>query len=112
MRLFADTTRTLLRQLRYALMKRGDDGWIVRRMLVVDDSAVVRKMLRAALEKQLVKEVVDNMPAHYREILLLSYFQKLSYNQIADSLQIPLGTVKSRLHASAEAEEEDGCGIL
>jgi RNA polymerase sigma-70 factor (ECF subfamily) len=50
--------------------------------------------------QQLVKEVVDNMPAHYREILLLSYFQKLSYNQIADSLQIPLGTVKSRLHAS------------
>ena len=50
--------------------------------------------------QQLVKQVVDNMPAHYREILLLSYFQKLSYNQIADSLQIPLGTVKSRLHAS------------
>ena len=50
--------------------------------------------------QQLVKEVVDNMPAHYREILLLSYFQKLSYNQIADSLQLPLGTVKSRLHAS------------
>lgn len=50
--------------------------------------------------QQMVKEVVDAMPAHYREILLLSYFQKLSYNQIADSLQIPLGTVKSRLHAS------------
>ena len=50
--------------------------------------------------QQMVKDVVDAMPAHYREILLLSYFQKLSYNQIADSLQIPLGTVKSRLHAS------------
>ena len=42
---------TLLRQLRYALMKRGDDGWIVRRMLVVDDSAVERRMLSAALER-------------------------------------------------------------
>ena len=52
-------------------------------------------------EKQgMVKEVVDDLPPHYREILLLSYFQKLSYNQIADSLQIPLGTVKSRLHAA------------
>jgi RNA polymerase sigma-70 factor (ECF subfamily) len=35
-----------------------------------------------------------------REILLLSYFQQMSYVQIADSLQIPLGTVKSRLHAA------------
>ena len=52
-------------------------------------------------ERQLlVKQVVDGMPAHYREILLLSYFQRLSYSQIADSLKIPLGTVKSRLHAS------------
>ena len=43
---------------------------------------------------------VDDLPPHYREILLLSYFQKLSYNQISDSLQIPHGTVKSRLHSA------------
>jgi RNA polymerase sigma-70 factor (ECF subfamily) len=52
---------------------------------------------------RLVKRVVDAMPAHLREILLLSYFQRLSYSQIADSLQIPLGTVKSRLHAAVAA---------
>ena len=40
------------------------------------------------------------MPIHLREILLLSYFQRLSYNEISASLQIPLGTVKSRLHAA------------
>jgi RNA polymerase sigma-70 factor (ECF subfamily) len=44
--------------------------------------------------------VVDAMPSHLREILLLSYFQGFSYNQIADSLEIPLGTVKSRLHTA------------
>ena len=48
----------------------------------------------------IVKVVIDGLPAHLREILLLSYFQKLSYAQIADSLSIPLGTVKSRLHAA------------
>ena len=47
-----------------------------------------------------VKKVVDEMPSHYREILLLSYFQKMSYQQIAECLSIPLGTVKSRLHAA------------
>lgn len=52
---------------------------------------------------QLVKSVVDDLPAHLREILLLSYFQRLSYNQIADALEIPLGTVKSRLHTAVAA---------
>jgi len=51
----------------------------------------------------LVKDVVDSLPAHLREILLLSYFQRMSYNQIADALQIPLGTVKSRLHSAVSA---------
>jgi RNA polymerase sigma-70 factor (ECF subfamily) len=48
----------------------------------------------------LVKGVVDAMPSHLREILLLSYFQRMSYNQIAETLEIPLGTVKSRLHTA------------
>lgn len=47
-----------------------------------------------------VREAIDSMPDHLREILLLSYFQKFSYNEIADVLGIPLGTVKSRLHAA------------
>lgn len=47
-----------------------------------------------------VKRVVDELPLHYREILLLAYFQRMSYQQIAECLAIPLGTVKSRLHAA------------
>jgi RNA polymerase sigma-70 factor (ECF subfamily) len=46
---------------------------------------------------------VDSLPGHYREILLLSYFQKMSYTQIAETLEIPLGTVKSRLHSAVAA---------
>jgi RNA polymerase sigma-70 factor (ECF subfamily) len=56
--------------------------------------------LEAADERNLVKQVVEEMPHHFREILLLSYFQRLSYAQISESLSIPLGTVKSRLHAA------------
>lgn len=56
-----------------------------------------------AERSRLVKSVVDSMPHHLREILLLSYFQRLSYNQIADTLEIPLGTVKSRLHTAVAA---------
>jgi RNA polymerase sigma-70 factor (ECF subfamily) len=53
-----------------------------------------------AERSRLVRDVIDSMPSHLREILLLSYFQRMSYNQIADALEIPLGTVKSRLHSA------------
>lgn len=48
----------------------------------------------------LVREVVASMPDHLREVLVLAYFQKLAYKEVAEVLSVPLGTVKSRLHAS------------
>jgi RNA polymerase sigma-70 factor (ECF subfamily) len=50
--------------------------------------------------QKLVQGTVTNMPDHLREILLLSYFHQFPYKQISDILEIPLGTVKSRLHAA------------
>jgi RNA polymerase sigma-70 factor (ECF subfamily) len=50
--------------------------------------------------QQQVQKTVMGMPEHLREILLLSYFHQFPYKQIGDILDIPLGTVKSRLHAA------------
>ena len=50
--------------------------------------------------QQAVHQTVMGMPDHLREILLLSYFHQFPYKQIGDILDIPLGTVKSRLHAA------------
>lgn len=52
---------------------------------------------------RLVQKAVDSLPEHVREILLLAYFQRMSYANIAEGLGIPLGTVKSRLHAAVAA---------
>ncbi len=59
--------------------------------------------LEAEETSVLVQHAVDAIPPRLREILLLAYFQKLSYTQIADQLGIPVGTVKSRLHAAVAA---------
>jgi RNA polymerase sigma-70 factor (ECF subfamily) len=47
-----------------------------------------------------VQRALQTLSPTLREVLLLAYFQRLSYAQIADELDIPLGTVKSRLHAA------------
>jgi RNA polymerase sigma-70 factor (ECF subfamily) len=52
---------------------------------------------------KLVQKALDDLPWSLREILLLAYFQRMSYNQIAEALEIPLGTVKSRLHSAVAA---------
>ena len=59
--------------------------------------------LKDSERNELVQRAVDDLPWSLREILLLAYFQRMSYNQIADSLEIPLGTVKSRLHSAVAA---------
>ena len=48
----------------------------------------------------LVRQAVDELPEHLRHVVVLSYYQGLKYKEIADVLGIPVGTVKSRLHAA------------
>lgn len=49
-----------------------------------------------------VRAVIDAMPEHLRTVLMLGYYQQLPYADIAEILEIPLGTVKSRLHAAVQ----------
>jgi RNA polymerase sigma-70 factor (ECF subfamily) len=44
-----------------------------------------------------VTEAIDALPPDFREVLALSDIEGLSYGEIADTLKIPVGTVKSRL---------------
>ncbi len=55
------------------------------------EAAELRTRMRAA---------VDELPELLRQVIILAYFQGLRYQEIADALDIPLGTVKSRLHAA------------
>jgi RNA polymerase sigma-70 factor (ECF subfamily) len=47
-----------------------------------------------------VRHIIETMPENLREILILAYFNKFSYKQMSQILSIPIGTVKSRLHAA------------
>jgi RNA polymerase sigma-70 factor (ECF subfamily) len=57
-------------------------------------------------DAQLVREAMDELPAEFREILILRHQEGLSYKEIADIAQIPSGTVMSRLaRARAKLKE-------
>jgi RNA polymerase sigma-70 factor (ECF subfamily) len=48
--------------------------------------------------RNLVRLAIRQLPEMLRGVVLLAYFQELKYSEIADILEIPVGTVKSRLH--------------
>jgi RNA polymerase sigma-70 factor (ECF subfamily) len=50
--------------------------------------------------KEKVRASVDRLPDFLRDVVILAYYQGLKYREIAEILDIPVGTVKSRLHAA------------
>ncbi|WP_144607346.1 RNA polymerase sigma factor [Algoriphagus algorifonticola] len=59
---------------------------------------------------EMVRIFVDKLPAKYRKLVQLRYFDELSYEEIAQELEKPLGTVKAQLHRSRELLYEIASG--
>lgn len=56
--------------------------------------------VQAEERRLVVRAAVDQLPEFLRQVVLLAYYQGLKYRDIAEILEIPVGTVKSRLHAA------------
>jgi RNA polymerase sigma-70 factor (ECF subfamily) len=53
-----------------------------------------------AERREWVRAGVERLPGFLRQVLILAYFQGLKYREIAEVVGVPVGTVKSRLHAA------------
>ena len=63
-------------------------------------------LLERTEDAELIREAMDELPAEFREILVLRHQEGLSYKEIADVAQMPPGTVMSRLsRARAKLKE-------
>jgi len=51
---------------------------------------------------KMMREVVDKLKPGYRQLVELRYFEELSYEEIAQRLELPLGTVKAQLFRARE----------
>ena len=60
-------------------------------MPLPDDSMASSQM------RQMVRDALEELPPLYREVLELHHYQDLKYREIAEALDVPIGTVMNRI---------------
>ncbi|MDI6739806.1 MAG: sigma-70 family RNA polymerase sigma factor [Candidatus Edwardsbacteria bacterium] len=73
---------------------------------VEDKSISLEEKTEHLSQKELIERQLAALPPPYKEILILRHQQELSYEEIADTLEIPVGTVKVRLFRAREIMKE------
>ncbi len=87
-----------------------DDMYLNRRLGSMQVSTLgmsAEDMLFERLTEDEVKNAVEGLPTQYREVVLLADVQGFSYREIAEILEIPDGTVMSRLHRGRAKLQKD-----
>lgn len=62
-----------------------------------DDKPTPEENLFSKEKNAQIREFVNQLKPHYRELIELRYYEDMSYEEIAHTLNIPLGTVKAKL---------------
>lgn len=70
---------------------------------ISDESQEASLLTEKSELKQAVWDGINSLKPNDREIIILKDFQELSYKEIADCLEIPIGTVMSRLYNARKA---------
>lgn len=70
-----------------------------------DNLSPQAKLIRQQKHKQ-IHNLIDNLSDQYKELVVLRYFEELSYEEIAEKLNIPMGTVKAKLFRAKEKLHE------
>lgn len=61
------------------------------------DAGVIKKERKA-----IVNEAIDSLPEKYREVIKMRHMEEMSYQEIAEELDLPLGTVKAHIFRARE----------
>ena len=65
--------------------------------LELDVNQVPDDIRKEEFDQERLQAALDEMPEPYRTVLFMFYFEDLSYQEIADTMQVAIGTVMSRL---------------
>lgn len=61
------------------------------------EASEIEDRVENAQRQNLIARQLQNLPTEFRDVLILREIEELSYREIADVLQTPIGTVMSRL---------------
>jgi RNA polymerase sigma-70 factor (ECF subfamily) len=70
---------------------------------LASDSPLPEKELESLELQETVQKEILKLPEKYRSVIILKYMEELSLNEISEILDLPLGTVKTRIHRGREA---------
>jgi RNA polymerase sigma-70 factor, ECF subfamily len=80
----------------------GTDGLTMYSQLA-SNSPLPEKELESLELQETVQQEILKLPEKYRTVIVLKYIEELSLNEISEILDMPLGTVKTRIHRGREA---------
>lgn len=80
---------------------RRPESELPETMVVADPSPGPEVVSQQSALAQRIRQAIEQLPDKHREVFILQYYQGLQYPEISEILEIPVGTVKSRMfHAS------------
>ena len=91
-----DFLRSRNRRATVSLSVENDEGEEVE-LDIADEASSPQALLDRSLTRDAVRRGLQALPPDHREILLLREIQGLSYDEIAETLDLEVGTVKSRI---------------
>jgi RNA polymerase sigma-70 factor (ECF subfamily) len=93
------TSRTGLKATMTVPLASDEDGPVAP----VADTQTPEAILIDRSHQNLLQSALEELPVHYREILLLCEVEEMSYQEIAETIAVPIGTVMSRLSRARAA---------
>jgi RNA polymerase sigma-70 factor (ECF subfamily) len=87
------------RRLKTISIFRQEPGSTEERQIELEDPGLLPEEVTSHREEEhRAQALIDSLPPHYRIVVMLRHQQDLSYDEIAEALRLPLGTVKARIH--------------
>jgi RNA polymerase sigma-70 factor (ECF subfamily) len=79
----------------------GEDGQELATIIPSDTLDPEENVMKKE-KVRMMREIVEKLKPHYRKLIELRYFKEYSYEEIAEELNLPLGTVKAQLFRARE----------
>ena len=88
---------------RYKMISLSDDE---QELELPAATETPESQLLAMNDREAVRQAIEELPLHFQEVLLLCEVEEMSYQEIAEAISVPIGTVMSRIWRARRAVKQ------